>query len=66
MGCGDCGEAKPVRGVLAAVSVAVATGIVQFAVTQANHAAERMYWTSYERGAVDKSEFWARYVGEVK
>ena len=46
--------------------LAAAGGVVQFAVTQANHAAERGYWANYERGAVDKQEFWERYVGDAK
>ena len=66
MGCWDRGETKPVRNFLAGVMLAVAGGIVSFAVAQANHAAERLYWADYERGAVDKQEFWARYVGDAK
>ena len=46
--------------------LAVAGGIVSFAVAQANHAAERLYWADYERGAVDLNEFWERYVGRLK
>ena len=56
----DRGPRRAMR-YLGPVLIAVATGLIQFAVMQADHAAERDFWRNYDQGAKAKHEFWDRY-----
>lgn len=57
---GDRGPRRAMR-YFGPIFLAVLAGLIQFAVMQADHAAERDYWRSYDRGAKAKHEFWDRY-----